>query len=539
MGSPAASAASLDKFSGVNFDDWDYKLKAICFQQGLGDILLHPDEWQQTVAALQRRVDSRTSAMSTRSSSSASPDADTGSQDVTALKAERTKSTLLTSILVNKITDKISKILREHLPESELFNPIAIYRFLRANYATSPGAQVEENAETSLLVLLSQTWSQGSFFDYVRRTQQKLSSILMQRKLQNESAQRVLVSLTIKHILDQIKLRKNSIFEPVLLEFMPRILADRELPLLDTLQALVNSVERIHLLHPPMSDRARERKKKDDVAGPPPGAPHRSSAGPSSDSGGGSGQRGRGGKKGKRKQHGQPSVSVSTAVADDEVDSDTLTAAPSAPNTDAVNVSFYAVSVSVPRTLQHKNTKFILVDSGATNHCVREKALFSTFRPGKHVVRVANNQTVTAFGKGDVVLEVITTAGKTMKITLTDVYFCPSFATNILSTHQFLSKDPDNNSVMMSASQKVLRTSVGDIALHTEHKLMWLAATKVKSSAVPVASSAAAPSLSPVQTMTMRLFHERMGHINIRLEGLCSPCSPTIYQTDGDSRFCV
>ena len=51
-GSPAAAAA-LEKFSGVNFDDWDYKLKAICFQQGLGDILLHPDEWQQTVAALQ------------------------------------------------------------------------------------------------------------------------------------------------------------------------------------------------------------------------------------------------------------------------------------------------------------------------------------------------------------------------------------------------------------------------------------------------------------------------------------------------------
>ena len=119
-GSPAAAAA-LDKFSGVNFDDWDYKLKAICFQLGLGDILLHPDEWQQTVAALNRRVESRSSGISTRSSSSGpSPDVEAAS-DLAALKAERNKSTMLTSILVNKITDKISKILRAHVPEAEHF----------------------------------------------------------------------------------------------------------------------------------------------------------------------------------------------------------------------------------------------------------------------------------------------------------------------------------------------------------------------------------------------------------------------------------
>ena len=64
---PAATAA-LEKFSGVNFDDWNYKLKAACIPLGLSDILLHPDEWQVSFDALQRRVDSRISGLSGRSS---------------------------------------------------------------------------------------------------------------------------------------------------------------------------------------------------------------------------------------------------------------------------------------------------------------------------------------------------------------------------------------------------------------------------------------------------------------------------------------
>jgi hypothetical protein len=54
---------------------------------------------------------------------------------------------------------------------------------------------------------------------------------------------------------------------------------------------MVNAVERIHLLHPLVSDRTHY-KKADHVAGPTP-APHRHPAGtPSTSGGGGSGQRG-------------------------------------------------------------------------------------------------------------------------------------------------------------------------------------------------------------------------------------------------------
>ena len=52
---PSAIAA-LEKFSGVGFEEWNYKLKAVCFQLGLGDLLLHPDEWTDTAKAMSGRV---------------------------------------------------------------------------------------------------------------------------------------------------------------------------------------------------------------------------------------------------------------------------------------------------------------------------------------------------------------------------------------------------------------------------------------------------------------------------------------------------
>ena len=59
-GALAASAAqSIPIFDGdkKSFSDFDFKVKAVCLDLGLDDILLRPQEWQQTVVALQRRVD--------------------------------------------------------------------------------------------------------------------------------------------------------------------------------------------------------------------------------------------------------------------------------------------------------------------------------------------------------------------------------------------------------------------------------------------------------------------------------------------------
>ncbi len=64
------------------------------------------------------------------------------------------------------------------------------------------------------------------------------------------------------------------------------------------------------------------------------------------------------------------------------------------------------------------------------------KSCFVSFRPGKHIIRVANNQVVVAEGKGNVVLQVLFTTGKSLTLTLNDVFYCPQFTvTNIFSTN--------------------------------------------------------------------------------------------------------
>ena len=70
--------------------------------------------------------------------------------------------------------------------------------------------------------------------------------------------------------------------------------------------------------------------------------------------------------------------------------------------TDEINCRAYSLSVSIPVPRAATGVKLFLVDSGASHHCVREISLFSTFRAGRHAVRIADNKIVPAMGKGTV-----------------------------------------------------------------------------------------------------------------------------------------
>ncbi len=68
--------------------------------------------------------------------------------------------------------------------------------------------------------------------------------------------------------------------------------------------------------------------------------------------------------------------------------------------TEPVNFDAYlSPNANHAKSLSSKSGKIFLIDSGATHHCVREKALFYKFRPGKHVVKVADGKTIAAIGK--------------------------------------------------------------------------------------------------------------------------------------------
>jgi hypothetical protein len=63
---------------------------------------------------------------------------------------------------------------------------------------------------------------------------------------------------------------------------------------------------------------------------------------------------------------------------------------------------------------------------------------------------------VVAEGKGCTVdLQVLSTTGVALTITLTNVYFTPQFTTNIFSTNYFMAKS-NNHAVHMSAEKHML-----------------------------------------------------------------------------------
>ena len=148
-GLPAASSAtasamlSIPEFNGnrKEFNAFDFKLKAVCFDLNLETILLKPEEWSYSLSALQRRVGHL--PLDTRSSDPAVM------ADLRALATEQQKSKTLTKLLVGKLSANVISTLQASIPSDEWFNPVAIYKFLRQQYAVSDEAKkVAENPET-------------------------------------------------------------------------------------------------------------------------------------------------------------------------------------------------------------------------------------------------------------------------------------------------------------------------------------------------------------------------------------------------------
>ena len=293
---PSAHAAghAVPIFNGnrKSFEDFDFKLTAIAIDLNLDAILLHPEVWTEKMDSARSRIESRSGGqMSTRSGSqSASVEDPAIAADRAFLVAEEIKSRKLAALIIGKLSDGVAAPLRASLIHDEWFDAIAVYRFLKLTYSTSDEAKkVVENPETVVLQLLSRRWEQGTFFVYVQQAQQKLNSVLLSRKMANDTAQRVLTGLVLKHLLDQAREKYHSNLEPLLVEFMPRVLAGNLLAD-NTMRDFVLEAERISLLHP-MSEKSHHRGP----AGQPKSESHRGSGGGSGQRSGGGSSRGGGG----------------------------------------------------------------------------------------------------------------------------------------------------------------------------------------------------------------------------------------------------
>ena len=413
-GPSASTSASIPVFDGrrEHFDDFVYKIKATLFELGNEDVL-QPD-FQQLFESTLRKATLRDADVTEASSK---------------LELLNLKKRQVARIIISRLSPTVTDAMRKVLPESEHYNASAIWCYLVKTYKMSASARrAAENPELAALSILQLKWNQDRpLLDHLRHVQQRVMTCLTHVKFsKTESARRFFVSIVLRNVLDNIGdiARYRSIREKQL----QALLMSDEFSMATALETMISEVESIDALIPPQQ-RQRSKQNKQRFGGHPSTA---NTAAPTAASGPVKKQfNGDQRNKSKGKPH-QPKVScVDTCVSDD--------------GESVINIDCYLSALTNTHPLtSSKRERIFLVDSGATHHCVREKALFSAFRPGKHVVRVADNKVISSLGKGEVTVQVVSVDGQRLSLTLRDVFFVPSLATNIFSTNRFGQADPEN-----------------------------------------------------------------------------------------------
>ncbi|KAG7544127.1 GAG-pre-integrase domain [Arabidopsis thaliana x Arabidopsis arenosa] len=144
-------------------------------------------------------------------------------------------------------------------------------------------------------------------------------------------------------------------------------------------------------------------------------------------------------------------------------------------------------------------------DSGCSNHMCGNKSWFSNLDEGfRHTVKLGNNSPLTVTGKGSVNLRV---DGRLHIIT--DVYFVPDLASNLISVGQLLEKGCEF--LIKQGECKVYHSELGLILQMkmTTNKLFKIMATK---NGMNLASEC----LQTTATNELQLWHRRYGHLNYK-----------------------
>ena len=159
------------------------------------------------------------------------------------------------------------------------------------------------------------------------------------------------------------------------------------------------------------------------------------------------------------------------------------------------------------------------IDSGATHHCCVERNAFSTFRPTKTIVTMANGKKLQASGIGTIQLKVIDSAGKHTSLTLSDVLFVPELTNNVLSSNQLI-KANSTNKIFLSREHPHLLvhvTTATEIPLifSDDGLMLWLAPVpKTKIESQSSGSERITPAMKQANMQKLIAFHVRLGHLN-------------------------
>jgi transposase InsO family protein len=490
---PQAAFNAIPVFNGRagDFDRFKFKVKHASQQVGLDIITFRTIEEFRQIVNSAPAVETREAAASARQCTKA---------DLQA------KNSQLAALLISRLSDEVTDHLRSALEESKHFDGAEVWHFLNVAY----GGQTfkDTSVEGGILRCLHMRWNQREPLTfYLRRLNLVLTECLAARKIaSSHSAGLVLESLVLRHVLDQLVLPDGSLvpkYQDIRKTYFHHLGTSSSTPFPEAgiFRAFMTEISSVDI------SVVASGKPKGSASASAPGFPPRAPSGASASAvaqkssaanKGGNPRRRRvknGGKVGtvKSVQSQNRDLSLDIQSTDDR----------DYGGEDTGEAEVLTAIVQASSRVSTQRQKAFLVDSGATDHCVRERSLFHTFRPVQTVVKLADGKTVVSTGKGEVHLAVETTAGRAIKLILTEALYTPTLSNNIFSTNKFASAH-HGNIVEINAQQACLRRGSLVVPLRLDRNLLWL-----------VHSAAKVPEPRPKgPEMTLQQFHVRMGHLN-------------------------
>jgi hypothetical protein len=570
LGYGPTAVTSVPLLQGTsNWNEFNTKLVAFAFaqQDGSFEILQNP------AAVIEKLVGYRP-----REAKEADP-----------LKQLQAVNGKLAASIIMRLADKVSAQVRQVFgPDlAVMFDGARLYLWLKRVYEPSVArTQREYHPVTSIAKLLgARMEKRENALAFLLGMRPQLLGLLSQPLLAASATARIFAEAQVaNHVLEEIPRvvggRYRVALEPFAARCMPSPLSDKDrttAPEAGALfEAIIAAVEAVDLASGRGADDGTARISH---RGATRGAPRDGkSARPEQPRGGGGGKK-QDGKPGGKPRHGKKDpASVSTVsstsqesfspdVADVSVNeslydssavqggtaSSSQTAplkggprqSPSSPMATASNhqpsdsTPFVSAAAAAGQSLtQAKNA--LLLDSGATHHCIRSRALFESFRPTKVVVRLANSRTIIATGIGTVRLHL--PPNGMQSLLLEEVLFTPAFGNNILSTNRLRAAATGSSGTPLPPATWVLEgpnphVQVGTLKLPVHYstgdsgRLPWFipCPAPVPRAAVPlvqVADATLAAQSAPVEASTTRAedqaveqrrrrvmtLHYRLGH---------------------------
>lgn len=162
-----------------------------------------------------------------------------------------------------------------------------------------------------------------------------------------------------------------------------------------------------------------------------------------------------------------------------------------------------------------------LIDSGATHSMTPYRHNYVTFNTSSMTVRVANGESTSAEGYGDVLVD-LKQDGKPTPMLIKNVWFVPQLDTNLLSVAEL---GEDSVTVYINAPNLpslVLRNGKYLGLIHSINRKYWLSTTGLEAESFRETliqnniATALAISSKGKQKLSMRTWHRRLGHLGLR-----------------------